>query len=99
MTGGAGFLGSHLADELLENGYQVRALDNLDPPVHGADAQRPDYLDPEIEMMVGDLRDNNAVPRALDGVDAGSDAIVAASFGAFDAARAQRRQLCASACS
>jgi dTDP-L-rhamnose 4-epimerase len=70
ITGGAGFLGSHVADELLERGYRVRALDNLDAQVHGADAKRPDYLDPEIELMTGDMRDKAAVQRALEGVDA-----------------------------
>ena len=70
ITGGAGFLGSHLADELLAGGYQVRALDNLDPQVHGANAKRPDYLDPEVELLVGDVRDKAAVQRALGGVDA-----------------------------
>src|SRR5688500_4318188 len=70
ITGGAGFLGSHLADELLANGYQVRALDNLDPQVHGGNARRPDYLDPEVELVVGDVRDKDAMRRALAGVDA-----------------------------
>ena len=36
ITGGAGFIGSHVADELLKHGYDVRALDNLTPQVHGA---------------------------------------------------------------
>ncbi|HEX6984138.1 MAG TPA: NAD-dependent epimerase/dehydratase family protein, partial [Planctomycetaceae bacterium] len=44
ITGGAGFIGSHLADELLAAGYAVRALDNLSPQVHGGEARRPDYL-------------------------------------------------------
>ncbi len=48
ITGGAGFIGSHLGDQLLQNGYAVRALDNLSPQVHGADRQRPDYLHPDI---------------------------------------------------
>lgn len=69
ITGGAGFVGSHLADELLKAGYQVRALDNLSPQVHGPDQRRPDYLDPEVELMVGDVRDPEAVRKALDGVD------------------------------
>ncbi len=69
VTGGAGFVGSHLADELLRNGYRVRALDNLDPQVHG-DGGRPAYLDPEVELLQGDVRDADAVARALDGVDA-----------------------------
>ncbi len=68
ITGGAGFIGSHLADRLLAEGHSVRALDNLDPQVHG-DAGRPDYLDPEVELVVGDVRDRDAVARALEGVD------------------------------
>jgi dTDP-L-rhamnose 4-epimerase len=69
ITGGAGFIGSHLADELLRRGYAVRALDNLAPQVHGPGAGRPDYLDPEVELIVGDVRDPQAVRRALAGVD------------------------------
>jgi len=69
VTGGAGFIGSHLADRLLAQGHEVRALDNLDPQVHPA-GERPDYLDDEVELQVGDVRDHDAVRRALDGVDA-----------------------------
>ncbi len=61
ITGGAGFVGSHLADELLENGYEVRALDNLAPQVHGENAKRPDYLADDVELIVGDVRDRKAV--------------------------------------
>jgi dTDP-L-rhamnose 4-epimerase len=68
VTGGAGFIGSHLADRLLAEGHTVRALDSLEPQVHG-DTPRPDYLDPEVELVVGDVRDRDAVGRALDGVD------------------------------
>lgn len=70
ITGGAGFLGSHLADELLAHGYRVRALDNLSPQVHGAERRRPAYLDPDVELMVGDMCDPRVVRRALQGVDA-----------------------------
>lgn len=70
ITGGAGFIGSHLADELLSKGYSVRVLDNLSEQVHGSNAQRPDYLNPEIELQVGDVRDKSAVTKALKGVDA-----------------------------
>jgi dTDP-L-rhamnose 4-epimerase len=69
ITGGAGFIGSHLADELLECGYRVRALDSLIPQVH-ADSSRPDYLAADVELQVGDVRDHAAVTQALDGVDA-----------------------------
>jgi dTDP-L-rhamnose 4-epimerase len=70
ITGGAGFIGSHLADELLAHGYFVRALDNLAEQVHGPDALRPAYLAPEVELVQGDVRDKAAVRSALDGVDA-----------------------------
>jgi len=70
ITGGAGFIGSHLADELILNGYEVRALDSLSEQVHGPDATRPDYLHPDVELIVGDVRDPQAVRRALEGVDA-----------------------------
>lgn len=70
ITGGAGFIGSHLANELLNAGYRVRALDNLCPQVHGPGQKRPDYLSPEVELQVGDVRDPAAVNQALRGVDA-----------------------------
>src|SRR5690242_19162309 len=69
ITGGAGFIGSHVADELLRAGHSVRALDSLASQVHGADAARPEYLDPEVELMIGDVRDARAIRQALDGVD------------------------------
>ncbi len=70
ITGGAGFIGSHLADELIAHGYAVRALDNLCEQVHGIDARRPAYLDDRVELFVGDVRDARAVRSALSGVDA-----------------------------
>ena len=69
ITGGAGFIGSHLADELLRAGHSVRALDSLSPQVHGTAARRPDYLSDEVELMEGDLRDVSAVKAALASVD------------------------------
>lgn len=68
LTGGAGFIGSHVADELLARGYRVRALDNLVTQVH-PERRRPSYLDPEVELIEGDVRDRDAVVRALRGVD------------------------------
>jgi dTDP-L-rhamnose 4-epimerase len=70
ITGGAGFIGSHLADELLEYGHAVRVLDNLSPQVHGAELERPEYLDDQVELQLGDVRDMDAVRKALRGVDA-----------------------------
>ena len=70
IVGGAGFIGSHLADKLIRLGYHVRALDNLSPQVHGPDRRRPDYLDPDVELLVGDVRDPDMVRRALRDVDA-----------------------------
>src|SRR4029079_12893986 len=47
----------------------VRALDNLSPQVHGPDAGRPEYLNDDVELIVGDVRDTDAVKRALAGID------------------------------
>lgn len=69
ITGGAGFIGSHLADELLARGHRVRALDSLAEQVHGPDATRPEYLSPDVELIVGDVRDRTAVRGALEGID------------------------------
>ncbi|MDP6778870.1 MAG: NAD-dependent epimerase/dehydratase family protein [Candidatus Latescibacteria bacterium] len=67
VTGGAGFIGSHTVDELLRRGYQVRVLDALQERVHPRGW--PDYLPPAVERMVGDVRDADAMRRALDGID------------------------------
>ncbi len=67
ITGGAGFVGSHLADGLLAAGHNVRVLDDLTPQVHGDGP--PDYLSPEVELIVGDVRDPNLLRSTLEGVD------------------------------
>ena len=67
ITGGAGFVGSHLADALLARGHDVRVYDSLSPQVHPNG--RPDYLDSAVELVTGDMRDLEAVARALRGVD------------------------------
>jgi dTDP-L-rhamnose 4-epimerase len=69
ITGGCGFIGSHLADELLRGGYRVRVLDSLVEQVH-EEGGRPAYLDPHVELVVGDVRDAQAVREAVSGVDA-----------------------------
>jgi dTDP-L-rhamnose 4-epimerase len=70
ITGGAGFIGSHLADGLLAAGHAVRALDVLDDQVHGPEKARPPYLSDGVELQVGDVRDPAAVRTALRGIDA-----------------------------
>jgi dTDP-L-rhamnose 4-epimerase len=70
ITGGAGFIGSHLADELIDHGYRVRVLDVLCEQVHGTNARRPAYLHPEVELIIADIRDRHSVRRALQDVDA-----------------------------
>ncbi len=67
ITGGAGFVGSHLADGLLAAGHRVRVLDDLTPQVHPAGP--PDYLSDEVELIVGDVRDPNRMREVLSGVD------------------------------
>jgi dTDP-L-rhamnose 4-epimerase len=68
ITGGAGFIGRHLARRLLREGHRVRILDSLIPQVHG-DAGRPRDLEPEAELLIGDVRDEAMTRRALAGVD------------------------------
>ena len=68
ITGGAGFIGRYVARALLAEGHRVRVLDSLIEQVHGVRG-RPDELDPEVELVVGDVRDEAAVRRSLAGVD------------------------------
>lgn len=67
ITGGAGFVGSHLADALLEAGHEVRVLDSLSPQVHPNGL--PSYLHKEVEFLRGDVRDRGALERALSDID------------------------------
>ncbi|MCS6801004.1 MAG: NAD-dependent epimerase/dehydratase family protein [Chloroflexota bacterium] len=69
VTGGAGFIGSHTVDLLVARGYAVRVFDALLPPVHPVPVW-PDYLPDGIERIAGDVRDRDALARALRGVDA-----------------------------
>jgi len=70
ITGGAGFIGSHLADELIRQGFSVRILDNLCEQVHGPSASIPAYLNPRAEFMHGDICDRTILASALKGARA-----------------------------
>jgi dTDP-L-rhamnose 4-epimerase len=67
VTGGAGFIGSHIVDELIASGHAVTVLDNLDPAAH---AERPDYLNPNARYVWADVRDSLAWADSLTDVDA-----------------------------
>src|SRR5579885_189550 len=69
ITGGAGFIGSHVADLLLTSGYEVRILDVLHAQVHPG-GERPSYLAKDAELVIGDIRDPTTVERSLNDVDA-----------------------------
>ena len=66
ITGGAGFIGRYVARACLDRGHRVRVLDSLIEQVHG-DKTTADHLDPEVEVIVGDVRDEAALLRALKG--------------------------------
>lgn len=78
VTGGAGLIGSHVVDLLLERGHDVRILDNLEPQTHPRG--RPDWIPGDAEFVAGDVRDPDCLARCLAGVD---DVYHQAAFGGF----------------
>jgi len=68
VTGGAGFIGSHTVDALLEKGHEVKILDNLQKPIHLKG--KPNYLPGDVEFIFGDVRDKRTLEYVLNGVDA-----------------------------
>ena len=72
VTGGAGFIGSHLVDALLARDHTVRVFDNLEPQVHGPLAEQgrwPAYANAGAQYILGDVRDRDALAQALEGID------------------------------
>jgi len=69
VTGGAGFIGSHTVDTLLEKGHEVRILDSLEAPVH-RQRRKPEYIPDEVEFILGDIQNKSDLERALRGVNA-----------------------------
>lgn len=67
VTGGLGFIGSHLVDALVEKGLDVVALDNLEYQVHRG--KYPAYANPRAAAVIGDVRNQGLLAHALDGVE------------------------------
>ncbi|MDE2027462.1 MAG: SDR family NAD(P)-dependent oxidoreductase [Candidatus Omnitrophica bacterium] len=68
VTGGAGFIGSHLVDRLVAGGHDVRVFDNLDGPAH-PESGIPRYLNKNAQFIKGDVRDYDGFKKALEGID------------------------------
>lgn len=69
ITGGAGFIGSKLAEKLLDRGRRVRILDTLSPQIHGEQAEMPAWTNHEnVDAMRGSITDRAMLERALEGV-------------------------------
>ena len=67
VTGGAGLIGSHVVDLLVNNGWKVRVLDNLEPQTHRRG--KPAWINEKAEFVHGDLRDRDTIATALDNID------------------------------
>jgi len=70
VTGGAGFIGSHTADLLMEHGYHLTMLDNLEPQVHGIERKLPDYINKNAVLIYGDVLDRELLTKTIQEVDA-----------------------------
>jgi len=69
VTGGAGFIGSYIVDNLIEQGYDVVVYDNLEPQVHGKEQKIPEYLNKKADFIKGDIRDAELLKKCLSNID------------------------------
>src|SRR5438477_2024188 len=67
VTGGAGLIGSHVTDLLVQEGWNVRVLDNLEPQTHRRG--KPAWINPKAEFVEGNIRDRETIAAALDKID------------------------------
>lgn len=65
ITGGAGFIGSHLSEKLIQKGYNVIIYDCLSPQIHGVSAKLPEYIDKNVAFVQGDVRDRELFKRSI----------------------------------
>ena len=70
VTGGAGFIGSHTIDLLIENGYETTIVDNLEPQVHGKQQIKPDYINKEATFIQNNIQDKKFLTKIISEVDA-----------------------------
>lgn len=70
VTGGCGFIGSHTVDLLIERGYDVIIIDNLEPQVHGENAKIPSYVNKKAKVTISDFRKRDLLQKTLLDVDA-----------------------------
>jgi dTDP-L-rhamnose 4-epimerase len=70
VTGGAGFIGSHTTDLLIEHGYHVTILDNLEQQVHGQERKPPEYINKNAVLIYGNISDRELLKKTIQEVDA-----------------------------
>lgn len=70
VTGGAGFIGSHIVDLLVDHGYDVTILDNLKPQAHGKDRRIPEYVNKKVNFVKGDIRNHALLKKLMKDADA-----------------------------
>jgi len=69
VIGGAGFIGSHLIDELLKQNHEIVVYDNLDPQVHGNISKPPNYLAKDVDFILADVLDKKKLTKTIEDID------------------------------